>query len=257
MNWFKPKPPSADLAVSRAAAVETAGKGLQSGIAAATAVGLTAAVAAGPALPIVAGVGILAAAAVRMYFLNKKLTQLFKRAERLTRRMLSVLKTIQDRNIQDIDTTGVRDAAEQLQITIGELIGPQALKEINDARKESGGLATGQRSSWMGRLKRYGRMLAPASTITRFNEQLLYLVAEFGVLQGEFAIRLDRLPPEQAAAAAAQAETPIDNSSVPAVTNPPPTEIEQPSAVGARRTRRRRRQRKTRRTGDKDLAGKT
>lgn len=243
----KKKDPKAESGEDAAITAEVAARGLQSGVAAATAVGLTALAASGPALPVVAGIGIIAAAATRVYFLNKRLTSLFKRAERLTSRMLPVLQAIEQRKL-GLNTADVRVAAEELQKTIGELLGPQALREINEARKTAGQteLGTG-RSSWMSRLNRYGRMASPSMTLTRFNEQLLYLGLEFSVLQGEFAVALDRLPAPEAAALATVAETPVNPSAVPAstaaaeegATTPPPPE-------GAGRTRRRRRARQTR-----------
>lgn len=234
----------------RAIKIESAARGLQSGVAAATAVGLTALAASGPALPVVAGIGILAAAATRMYFLNKKLTDLFKRAERLTSRMLPVLKAIEERKLS-LNTADVRDAATQLQQTIGELLGPQALKEINEARKEINQDALGpkSKSAWVNRLKRYGRILSPAMTLTRFNEQLLYLGLEFSVLQGEFAVALDKLSAGEAANVAAAAGTTIDPNSVPSTTDAAVSGANTPSEgsnEGGRRTRRRRRAKRTR-----------
>lgn len=221
------------------------------GVAAATAVGLTALAASGGALPVVAGIGILAAAATRMYLLNKRLTELFKRAERLTSRMLPVLQAIEKRKL-GLNTADVRDAATQLQTTIGELLGPQALKDINDARKTTNQTALGPKGdlTWMNRLNRYGRILTPSLTLARFNEQLLYLGLEFSVLQGEFAVALDKLPAGEAASVAAAAETKVDPTTLQAETGaavegankPPQTDPN----TGGGRTRRRRRTKRTR-----------
>lgn len=248
-RFLKPEvstPEKAEEAAISADRAEAAARGVQSGVAAATAIGLTALAASGPALPVIAGVGILAAAAAKIYFLNKKLTGLFKRAAGLTSRMLPVIDAVEARNL-GLNTSEVREAAIRIQMTIGELIGPQALKEINDAR-QGPALGTG-RSSWMARLNRYGRMVAPAATLSLFNEQLLYLGLEFSVLQGEFAILLDKLPPAQAASVAAAAGTPIDSNTVPASIGAATEGAANPQATATPtggRTRRRRRARKTR-----------
>lgn len=243
----KKKDPKAESGEDAAITAEVAARGLQSGVAAATAVGLTALAASGPALPVVAGIGIIAAAATRVYFLNKRLTSLFKRAERLTSRMLPVLQAIEQRKL-GLNTADVRIAAEELQKTIGELLGPQALKDINEARKTAGQTELGMgRSSWMSRLNRYGRMASPSMTLTRFNEQLLYLGLEFSVLQGEFAVALDRLPASEAASLATVAETPVNPNAVSATTDAAVVGAITPAPPeGAGRTRRRRRARRTR-----------
>lgn len=251
---------TADGTLAGVTAAEYAARGVQTGVTTATAVGVTALAASGPALPVVAGIALLAAAASRIYFLNKKLTSLFKRAERLTSRMIPVLDVIESRKL-GLKTADVRDAATQIQTTIGELLGPNALKEINEVRGSAAIETT--RSSWMARLKRYGRMVAPAATLTLFNEQLLYLGLEFSVLQGEFAVALDKLPTEEAAAVAAQAGKSGDPSKAPASTTAAElAAANQPAAaatateVGGRRTRRRRRVKRTRRTADAYLASK-
>lgn len=244
------KEASIDSSIATANKAEAAAQGLRSAVAVSTAVGLTAVAASGPALPVVAGVGILAAAAMRIYYLNKKLTRLFQRTEKLTRRILPVLNAIEEANKRrgwNLDTKDVRDDASQIQVTIGELIGPQALKEINEAAKSAGQaeLGTTGRNSWAGRLKRLGRIIAPASDIANFNEQLIQLSLDFSVLQGEFAIQLESLSPTDAKdTAETKPVDPAANYAIAAAEvgaqNQTSTIDTSPAAVGGRRTLRRR-----------------
>jgi hypothetical protein len=183
----------ADTALSRATGVETAARGAQSGLATAAALGATALIASGPALPVVAGLAIVVAVGSRIYAQNQKLTVLFKRTAKLVNRMQKVLtsmKAAAEKRVFDLDDTDVRDDANELQRTIGELIGPDAFKEI-----QASGIEGQDRNTLTSRFQRFIRRVAPESTIRKFNEQLIQLSLDFSVLQGEFAVRLEELTP--------------------------------------------------------------
>jgi hypothetical protein len=89
-----------------------------------------------------------------------------------------------------LDDTDVRNDAEELQRTIGQLIGPEAFKEI-----QSLGDQAKDRNTLAAKFQRFLRRVAPDSAIQKFKEQLNQLALDFSVLQGEFAVRLEELTP--------------------------------------------------------------
>jgi hypothetical protein len=233
---------AADNAVGRAAVVEQGARGAQTGIAVASALGVTAALGAGPLLPVVVGTSILVAIGLRMYAQNKKLTVLFKRTSRLLKRLTSVLTSMKDaeeRNAFQLDTSDVDEDIKELQRTIGELIGPEAFKEI-----ENTGVKPEERNTLMSRINRFVRRVAPESTIRKFNEQLIQLALDFSVLQGEFAIKLEGITTALAAEIAKAGKTPPPVA--PDVTEAKKGANNPPPPTGGRKTRRRRGRKQTR-----------
>jgi hypothetical protein len=140
-----------------------------------------------------------------MYAQNEKLTILFKRAANLTGRMAPIVAKMDKAKELNpklkLDTTLLKQAVKDVQIIVGELIGPNAFKEIQGDLKE-----TVKRNDLGTRLKRYSRIITPGLTITRFTERLTVLGIEFSVLLGEFTLLLEKDDP--AAEEAMKVETP-------------------------------------------------
>lgn len=228
---------------TRASAVETGARGVQALGTGAAVVGVTALVASGPALPVVTGLAIVIAVGARMYAQNQKLNTLFKRSAKLVDRVIKVLNSMKaaaERRAfkEPLDDTDVRNDATELQRTIGQLIGPEAFKEI-----QSLGDQAKDRNTLAARFQRFLRRVAPDSAIQKFKEQLNQLALDFSVLQGEFAVRLEELTPMMAQEVV---ETGKQMPEGPANLGPAQEGTVDPSLPkGGRKTRRRRGRRRT------------
>jgi hypothetical protein len=195
--WFgKSDNPDSNLAKARTA--EQTAQAAQTGIAAATTIGLVSVAASGPALPIVLGLGIVAAAGYRIYAQNGKLADLFKRTANLSKEMTDIIGKIEKSTLNDetlkpsIET--VKTDIIGLQKTIGTLIGPEAFNELKSTLGEAGKT----RDTLSGRMARFARIAAPGGVITRFNEQLIQLGLDFSIVLGKFAMKLDTVTPQEA-----------------------------------------------------------
>jgi hypothetical protein len=183
----------AELNEDAATTAQATGQALRVGATAAAAVGLATVAAAGPALPAIVGLGILAAAGYQMYAQNQKLAILFIRTANLTKRMGPIVEKLDAAKLKNIklqvDTTILKQYVLDIQTIIGELLGPTAYKEIEGSLQAK---AKDSRNTLYGKLARYGRILAPATTIARFNERLILLGIEFSALLGEFTFQIEK-----------------------------------------------------------------
>lgn len=223
--------------------------------------GVAVAITSGPALPIVAGVAVLVAYAAQKYSQNKELNRIFLELNGLIASVLTVLAKIDEvkarRNLSGELTKyidSVKKAAIAIQATIGKLVGPETLKALKLEGVSDTDL---DRQKFMSRMKRITRMISPDSAIRELRDSVGVLTLQFSLLQGAFAIELEKLLPADAKLIA---ETPPPNAGDIVDKNPDALAAaqdavntgtpvpEDPAAVkqGGRRTRRRRRSKKTR-----------
>jgi hypothetical protein len=160
--------------------------------------------------------------------------------------VLTSMKAAEERRGDEfkLDVSDVKEDTKELQRTIGQLIGPEAFKEIENTE-----VKPEERKTLMSRINRLVRRVAPDSVIRRFNEQLTQLALDFSVIQGEFAVKLEKLTPTDATEIAKAGDTPLqvapDTTAAKEGATTPPPPPPPPPIGGRRKTRRRRGRRRT------------